>query len=40
MDGYKESGTAGFLKGVGQGSVGLVAKPTSGKPGLLDTPNL
>lgn len=31
MDGAKEGGAGGLLKGVGQGTMGLVAKPGSGK---------
>jgi hypothetical protein len=31
MDGAKEGGAGGLLKGVGQGTMGLIAKPGSGK---------
>ncbi|KAM0583636.1 hypothetical protein ACHAQF_008401 [Verticillium nonalfalfae] len=31
MEGAKQGGTMGFLKGVGQGSIGFIAKPGSGK---------
>jgi hypothetical protein len=31
MEGAKQGGTMGSLKGVGQGSIGLIAKPGSGK---------
>ena len=36
LDGAKKDGAGGFLKGVGQGTMGLVAKPGSGNPPLLD----
>lgn len=31
MEGAKKGGTLGFLKGVGQGSIGMITKPGSGK---------
>jgi hypothetical protein len=31
MKGAKEEGTKGFFKGLGQGSLNMVAKPGSGK---------
>jgi vacuolar protein sorting-associated protein 13A/C len=37
MAGAREGGAAGFMKGLGKGFLGLVARPTSGVADLTST---
>ncbi len=37
LAGVKESGASGFIKGLGKGFIGLVARPTSGAADLTST---